>query len=150
MSLWVKWDVNAHKDEKISALTDTQFRAFLVILAEVKTLRSGGKFRDRKHVKHVIGQRLGRAVDNLIGSGLLTESEDGVVTVSGYSRYQVDPSSSLRQARYRAQKEGGLTLPEQSRTEQSRTTPLYSPKEWDSTRTGQPTKAINILMKRKP
>ena len=128
MSLWVKWDVNSHKDDKIAALTDTQFRAFITLIAEVKTLRSGGVYKSRKHAKTVIGSRLGRAVDKLIEVGLLTESEDGLVSVSNYSRYQVDPTSTSRGQTYRARNRGGSTLPEQSRTEQSRTSPISSPK----------------------
>lgn len=128
MSLWVKWDVNSHKDDKIAALTDTQFRAFITLIAEVKTLRSGGVFKNRKHAKAVIGSRLGRAVDKLIEVGLLTESGDGLVTVSNYSRYQVDPTSTSRGQKWRDQNRGGITVPEQSRTEQSRTSPISSPK----------------------
>ena len=128
MSLWVKWDVNSHKDDKIAALTDTQFRAFITLIAEVKTLRSGGVFKNRKHAKAVIGSRLGRAVDKLIEVGLLTESGDGVVAVSNYSRYQVDPTSTSRGQSWRARNRGGITVPEQNRTEQSRTSPISSPK----------------------
>ena len=128
MSLWVKWDVNSHKDDKIAALTDTQFRAFITLIAEVKTLRSGEVFKNRKHAKAVIGPRLGRAVDKLIEVGLLTESGDGLVSVSNYSRYQVDPTSTSRGQSWRARNRGGITVPEQSRTEQSRTSPISSPK----------------------
>jgi hypothetical protein len=128
MSLWVKWDVNSHKDDKIAALTDTQFRAFITLIAEVKTLRSGGVYKSRKHAKAVIGPRLGRAVDKLIEVGLLTESGEGLVSVSNYSRYQVDPTSTSRGQTYRARNRGGLTVPEQSRAEQSRTSPISSPK----------------------
>ena len=128
MSLWVKWDVNSHKDDKIAALTDTQFRAFITLIAEVKTLRSGGVFKNRKHAKAVIGSRLGRAVDKLIEVGLLTESAEGLVSVSNYSRYQVDPTSTSRGQSWRARNRGGITDPEQSRAEQSRTSPISSPK----------------------
>ena len=130
MSLWVKWDVNSHKDEKIARLTDMQFRAFITIIAEVKTLRSGGTFKNRAHVKSVIGPRLGRAVDKLVEIGLLTESGDLVVAVSNYSRYQVDPTSTQRGQTWRARKGGESTVPEQSRVEQSRTTPI-SPSKRD-------------------
>ena len=126
MSLWVKWDVNSHKDDKIAALTDTQFRAFITLIAEVKTLRSGGIYKNRQHAKSVIGSRLGRAVDKLIQVGLLTESGDGVVAVSNYSRYQVDPTSTSRGQKWRDQNRGGITHPEQSRAEQSRISPLPS------------------------
>jgi len=126
MSLWVKWDVNSHKDDKIAALTDTQFRAFITLIAEVKTLRSGGVYKSRAHAKAVIGSRLGRAVDKLIEIGLLTESGDGLVSVSNYSRYQVDPTSTSRGQKWRDQNRGGLTVPEQSRTEQSRISPISS------------------------
>ena len=124
--VWFKWVANAHRDAEISALTDTQFRAFITLIAEVKTLRSGGVFKNRKHAKAVIGSRLGRAVDKLIEIGLLTESGDGLVTVSNYSRYQVDPTSTSRGQKWRDQNRGGLTVPEQSRTEQSRISPISS------------------------
>ena len=146
MSLWVKWDVNAHKDPKIAGLTDMQFRAFVTIIAEVKTLRSAGVFKSRLHVKQVIGSRLGRAVDNLVDIGLLTESGDGVVTVSNYSRYQVDPTSASRQQKWRDQNRGGITVPEQSRAEQNRNP--YIP--FDKKRRGQPQQVIDILNKKKP
>jgi hypothetical protein len=126
MSLWVKWDVNSHKDDKIAALTDTQFRAFITLIAEVKTLRSGGIYKNRAHAKAVIGPRLGRAVDKLIEIGLLTESGDGLVSVSNYSRYQVDPTSTSRGQTWRARKGGESTVPEQSRAEQSRISPISS------------------------
>jgi hypothetical protein len=128
MSLWVKWDVNSHKDDKIAALTDTQFRAFITLIAEVKTMRSGGIFKHRTHAKQVIGPRLGRAVDKLIEIGLLTEAGDGVVAISNYSRYQVDPTSTSRGQSWRARNRGESTVPEQSTLEQSRTSPISSPK----------------------
>lgn len=145
MSLWVKWDVNAHKDPKIAGLTDMQFRAFVTIIAEVKTLRSGGIFKNRLHVKQVIGARLGRAVDNLVEIGLLTEGQDGVVAVSNYSRYQVDPTSTSRQQKWRDQNRGGITVPEQSRAEQNRNP--YIP--LDKNRKGRPEKAFDILTRKK-
>jgi hypothetical protein len=142
MSLWVKWDVNSHKDEKIARLTDMQFRAFITIIAEVKTLRSGGIFKNRTHVKAVIGPRLGRAVDKLVEIGLLTESGDGLVAVSNYSRWQVDPTSTSRQQKWRDQNRGGITVPEQSRAEQSRISPTPLRKR---TGTSQPTPLADLL-----
>jgi hypothetical protein len=126
MSLWVKWDVNSHKDDKIAALTDTQFRAFITLIAEVKTMRSGGIFKNRTHAKQVIGPRLGRAVDKLVEIGLLNESGDGVIAVSNYSRYQVDPTSTSRGQTWRARNRGESTVPEQSTTEQNRISPISS------------------------
>ena len=142
MSLWVKWDVNSHKDEKIARLTDMQFRAFITIIAEVKTLRSGGIFKNRTHVKAVIGPRLGRAVDKLVEIGLLTESGDGLVAVSNYSRWELQPRWTSGQQKWREQNRGGITVPEQSRAEQNRTSP--SPPR---TRTGtsQPTSLADLL-----
>jgi len=145
MSLWVKWDVNAHKDPKIAGLTDTQFRAFVTIIAEVKTLRSGGVFKSRLHVKQVIGPRLGRAVDNLVDIGLLTEGGDGLVSVSNYSRYQVDPTSTSRQQKWREQNRGGITVPEQSRAEQNRNP--YIP--LDKRRKGKPEHVFDIVTRKK-
>ena len=128
--VWFKWVANAHRDAEISALTDTQFRAFITIIGEVKLLRSGGIFKNRQHLKTVIGARLFRGVDGLLKSGLLTESGDGVIAVSNYSRYQVDPTSTSRGQSWRARKGGESTVPEQSRVEQSRTTPI-SPSKRD-------------------
>ena len=105
MNLWIKWSAQAHKDAVISSLTDTQFRAFITILEVAKEMRKGGEFRDRTHLAAVIGPRLGRAVPRLIAEGLLEVSQGGVVTVSNWSRWQVDPTSAQRQQRARAQKE---------------------------------------------
>jgi hypothetical protein len=102
VNLWIKWSAQAHKDAVISSLTDTQFRAFITILEVAKEMRKGGEFRDRTHLAAVIGPRLGRAVPRLIAEGLL---EGGVVTVSNWSRWQVDPTSAQRQQKARAQKE---------------------------------------------
>ena len=105
MNLWIKWSAQAHKDAVISSLTDTQFRAFITILEVAKEMRKGGEFRDRTHLATVIGPRLGRAVPRLIAEGLLEVSQGGVVTVSNWSRWQVDATSAQRQQRARAQKE---------------------------------------------
>ena len=105
MSLWIKWSAQAHKDAIISGLTDTQFRAFVTILEVAKEMRKGGEFRSRRHLTTVIGSRLSRCVPRLIAEGLLTESQDGAVTVSGWHQWQVDATSALRQQRHRAQKE---------------------------------------------
>jgi len=105
MTLWIKWSAQAHKDAVISSLTDTQFRAFVTILEVAKEMRKAGQFRDRQHLATVIGHRLARSVPRLIAEGLLVVSGDGVVIVSGWSRWQVDATSASRAARYRAQKE---------------------------------------------
>lgn len=105
MNLWIKWSAQAHKDAVISSLTDTQFRAFITILEVAKEMRKGGEFRDRAHLATVIGPRLGRAVPRLIAEGLLEVSQGGLVTVSNWSRWQVDPTSAARQQKARAQKE---------------------------------------------
>lgn len=105
MNLWIKWSAGAHKDAIIASLTDTQFRAFVTILEIAKEMRKGGEFRDRQHLAAVIGPRLNRAVPRLIAEGLLEVSQGGVVAVSNWSRWQVDPTSTLRQQRARAQKD---------------------------------------------
>ena len=105
MSLWIKWSAGAHRDAVIASLTDTQFRAFITILEVAKEMRKGGEFRDRAHLAAVIGPRLGRAVPRLIAEGLLDVSGGGVVAVSNWSRWQVDPTSAQRQQKARAQKE---------------------------------------------
>jgi len=123
MSLWIKWSAGAHRDAAISSLTDTQFRAFITILEIAKEMRKGGEFRDRTHLATVIGPRLGRAVPRLIAEGLLEVSQGGVVRVSNWSRWQVDPTSSQRVARHRAQngtEQRFSNAIEQSRAEKSR------------------------------
>ncbi len=123
MDLWWKCSAQAHKDAMISSLTDLQFRAVFTILGEAKQMRKGGEFRNRAHLAAVIGPRLGRAIPRLIAEGFLTESQSGLVTVSNWSRWQVDPTSAQRQQRSRAGK--GLESRfshalEKSREEESR------------------------------
>lgn len=105
MALWIKWSAQAHKDAIISSLSDIEFRAFVTILEVAKEMRKGGEFRDRRHLATVIGPRLSRCVPRLIAEGLLTESESGLVAVSTWSRWQVDPTSAIRQQRARAEKQ---------------------------------------------
>jgi hypothetical protein len=123
MNLWIKWSAGAHKDAIIASLTDTQFRAFVTILEIAKEMRKGGEFRDRQHLAAVIGPRLNRGVPRLIAEGLLEVSQTGVVTVSNWSRWQVDATSAQRQQRSRAGKGAesrfGHAL-EKSREEKSR------------------------------
>ena len=131
--VWFKWVANAHRDAEISALTDTQFRAFITIIGEVKLLRSGGVFKNRQHLKTVIGARLFRGVDGLLKSGLLTESGDGVIAVSNYSRYQVDPTSTSRGQKWRDQNRGRSTDREREGEGEKNRTPI-SPKRSGSGR----------------
>jgi hypothetical protein len=131
--VWFKWVANAHRDAEISALTDTQFRAFITIIGEVKLLRSGGIFKNRQHLKTVIGARLFRGVDGLLKSGLLTESGDGVIAVSNYSRYQVDPTSTARGQKWRDQNRGRSTDREREGEREQNRTPI-SPKRSGSGR----------------
>jgi len=104
MALWIKWSAQAHKDAIISSLSDIEFRAFVTILEVAKEMRKGGEFRDRRHLATVIGPRLSRCVPRLIAEGLLEASGDGLVKVSNWSRWQVDPTSTIRQQRARAGK----------------------------------------------
>jgi hypothetical protein len=131
--VWFKWVANAHRDAEISALTDTQFRAFITIIGEVKLLRSGGVFKNRQHLKTVIGPRLFRGVEGLLKSGLLTESGDGVIAVSNYSRYQVDPTSTARGQKWRDQNRGRSTDREREGEGDKNRTPI-SPKRSGSGR----------------
>lgn len=129
MSLWIKWDVNAHKDATLSGVSDTAFRAFIVAVSEAKQLRSGGKFKSRKHLRVCIGTRLSRAIPQLLAAGLLMETGDGEVVISNYARYQVDPTSSKRQRDYMAKlstNRKGVDALEKSRerTEKNPPTPL--------------------------
>jgi len=90
MSLWIKWEANAHKDDKIASLTDTEFRAFITAISEAKQLRSGGVFKSREHLKACIGNRFGKAISGLIEKGLMGVDQAGVIAILGWHRYQVD------------------------------------------------------------
>jgi hypothetical protein len=112
MSLWIKWEANAHKDDKIASLTDTEFRAFITAISEAKQLRSGGIFKSREHLKACIGTRYGKAISGLMTKGLLGIDQAGVIAITGWHRYQVDPTSTQRQAAFTARRRaesGGLT-----------------------------------------
>jgi hypothetical protein len=112
MSLWIKWEANAHKDDKIASLTDTEFRAFITAISEAKQLRSGGIFKSREHLKACIGNRFGKAISGLIEKGLMGVDQAGVIAILGWHRYQVDPTSTQRQAAFTARRRSesvGLT-----------------------------------------
>lgn len=120
MGLWIKWDANAHKDAKITTLTDTEFRAFIIAISEAKQLRSGGIFKSREHLKACIGSHYGKAISGLINKGLLGVDQAGIVAITGWDRYQVDPTSTRRQAAFTARRRsesGGLTENKRSRAE---------------------------------
>lgn len=104
MGLWIKWDANAHKDDKIATLTDTEFRAFIIAISEAKQLRSGGIFKSREHLKACIGSQYGKAISGLINKGLLGVDQAGIVAITGWHRYQVDPTSTRRQAAFTARR----------------------------------------------
>lgn len=118
MGLWIKWDANAHKDAKIATLTDTEFRAFIIAISEAKQLRSGGIFKSREHLKACIGSHYGKAISGLINKGLLGVDQAGIVAITGWDRYQVDPTSTRRQAAFTARRRSestGLTENKRSR-----------------------------------
>ena len=118
MGLWIKWDANAHKDDKIATLTDTEFRAFIIAISEAKQLRSGGIFKSREHLKACIGSHYGKAISGLINKGLLGVDQAGIVAITGWHRYQIDPTSTARQAAFTARRRsesGGLTETKQHR-----------------------------------
>jgi len=120
MGLWIKWDANAHKDDKIALLTDTEFRAFIIAISEAKQLRSGGIFKSREHLKACIGSHYGKAISGLINKGLLGVDQAGFVAITGWHRYQIDPTSTRRQAAFTARRRsesGGLTDTKRSRAE---------------------------------
>lgn len=135
MGLWIKWDANAHKDATIASLTDTQRWAFIVALSEAKQMRNGGRFESRKHLAAVLGTRLARAVPALIAKRLLTEDETGLVSVSNWSRWQVDPTSGERTRSWRARNGAmgrfGDAL-EQSRAEREKRESLIKPRAMQS------------------
>ena len=123
MGLWIKWDANAHKDDKIATLTDTEFRAFIIAISEAKQLRSGGIFKSREHLKACIGSHYGKAISGLINKGLLGVDQAGIVAITGWDRYQVDPTSTRRQAEFTARRRsesGGLTENKRYRAEREK------------------------------
>ena len=139
----VEWD----KDPAIVALgTADRKLAFIKCIGEAKKLRNGGVFRDVAYLKAVIGQPYARAVNKLIEVGLLTVDNSGVVAISTYSRYQVDPKSTERGQRWRARNRGGLT-DTNTNTNKNTNTPYVPRRGEDSNAT--PTRAFDILV-RKP
>ena len=123
MGLWIKWDANAHKDDKIATLTDTEFRAFIIAISEAKQLRSGGIFKSREHLKACIGSHFGKAISGLLNKGLLGVDQAGIVAITGWHRYQVDPTSTQRQAAFTARRRsesGGLTESKHHRAEREK------------------------------
>ena len=100
MGLWIKWDANAHKDDKVASLTDTEFRAFITAISEAKQIRSGGLFKSLEHLKACIGSRYSKAIAGLVAKGLLGVDQTGAVAILEWHRYQVDPTSNRRQAAY--------------------------------------------------
>lgn len=136
----VEWD----KDPAIVALgTADRKLAFIKCIGEAKKLRNGGIFRSVDYLKAVIGQPYSRAVARLIEVGLLTVDNSGVVAISTYSRYQVDPKSTERGQRFRARKGGELTDTNKN-TNKNTNTP-YIPR--GGTSAGL-TKAFDILVKK--
>ena len=102
---WIAMDVMVFDHPVIQSLTDTQKIAFFMTICKAKLLRKGGEFRDRKHLSTLLGAGYARALPRLIAEGLLQESDNGLVTISNYSHWQLDATSAERQRRHRAQKD---------------------------------------------
>ena len=102
---WIAMDVMVFDHPVIQSLTDTQKIAFFMTICKAKLLRKGGEFRDRKHLAGLLGVSYARAIQRLIAEGLLEESHDGLITISNYSHWQLDSTSTERQRRHRAGKE---------------------------------------------
>ena len=101
---WMPIDIFIFDHEVFQSLTDSQKCAYLLCIAKSKQLRRGGEFASRKHLATLLGVSYARAIPRLIAEALLEESQSGLVTISNYSQWQIDPTSPERQARYRAQK----------------------------------------------
>lgn len=99
---WIAMDVMVFDHPVIQSLTDTQKVAFFMTICKAKLLRNGGEFRDRRHLIGLLGSSYARAIPRLIAEGLLSESDNGFVTISNYSHWQVDATSAERQRRHRA------------------------------------------------
>ena len=122
--------INFYLDPAIASLTDFQSTTFLQCIIASKRMRSAGKFKNLEHLKAVLDSVRARAIPALLKEELLVIDQDGSVVIRNYSRYQVDPTSTSRGQSWRARKGGESTVPEQSRAEQSRTTPI-SPSKRD-------------------
>ena len=104
---WMPIDIFIFEHEVFQSLSDTQKCAYLLCIAKSKQLRYAGEFSSMKHLVLLLGASYARSIPRLIAEGLLEESEGGLVTISNYSQWQVDATSTQRQARYRAQKAAG-------------------------------------------
>jgi len=97
LKLTSDWD----EDERVAPLSDAAQLAWIKILSRAKRQRPGGSFGSLAHLEALLPQRLHRHIKVLAAAGLLSKDGDRV-SVTNWSRYQIDPTVAERSARHRA------------------------------------------------
>lgn len=147
LKLTSDWD----EDERIAMLPDLAQLLFVKTLSRAKRQRPGGSFGSAAHLKALLPDRLHRHLPALFQAGLLAE-EQGRVVVVNWSRYQVDPTTAERSARFRAthtqrSRDGEVTGETQRETRDTRLETRDLTKKV-STRNGKPESAYEIILGR--
>jgi len=90
------------RDEKIAELSNDAARwAFIAILAAAKEQRPAGSFSSRKHLEACVSGTVAKHIAELLRAGLLAMDGDRI-GIKAWARWQVDPTTAERSARWRA------------------------------------------------
>ena len=90
------------RDEKIAELSNDAARwAFIAILAAAKEQRPAGSFSSRKHLEACVSGTVAKHIAELLRAGLLAIDGDRI-GIKAWARWQVDPTTAERSARWRA------------------------------------------------
>ena len=102
---WAKFDVGMPKDGKVATLSSDGVRwAFVAIVLAAKEQDRQGFFDSLAHLKAVVSTTVADCVEELVDKGLLSVDPDGVIHVSRWTRYQIDPTAAARAKAYRERK----------------------------------------------
>lgn len=102
---WAKFDVGMPKDGKVATLSSDGVRwAFVAIVLAAKEQDRQGFFDSLAHLKAVVSMTVADCVEELVDKGLLSVDPDGVIHVSRWTRYQIDPTAAARAKAYRERK----------------------------------------------
>jgi hypothetical protein len=93
------------KDGKVATLSSDGVRwAFVAIVLAAKEQDRQGFFDSLAHLKAVVSTTVADCVEELVDKGLLSVDPDGVIHVSRWTRYQIDPTAAARAKAYRERK----------------------------------------------
>lgn len=90
------WD----EDERIAPLSDAEQLVWIKTLSRAKRQRPGGYFGSLQHLRALLPDRMAKHLAALLKAGLLTQEPDGRISVTNWARYQIDPTSAARKARW--------------------------------------------------